>query len=294
MGGPCKVLEDDGSSSQPECTDNFQVKPFVLDGKEWQSVEQCFQAIKFESDAVREQIRAVKPSDGEGSWSYGIKCARAGQVRDLSFRKDWDGVRAECMYRINRAKFAANADAREELLATGSKPLKHEEAGYWGVWNTNVMLRIREELKPPDQVNEKLLAELVSAFSKELTGNGDDLPTLAKESAETEGANKRMAELQVAQKKTESWELQVAQKKMESWCKTHGYGDVHTAKTTMRGKKKYALHTAVKREDGETVKLLLLCGANKNAKDSKGETALQLAQKMKPGRPRDVILDALR
>jgi hypothetical protein len=116
-----------------------------------------------------------------------------------------------------------------------------------------------------------------------------------RQEAEEERLRQEAAEMEAAVQASERMaELQAAQSKVGLWCKTHGYADVYAAKTTMRGNKKYALHTAIKHGDFEAVKMLLLCGAKKDVKDSKGQTALQLAEKMKPGRPREAILAALR
>jgi len=107
---------------------------------------------------------------------------------------------------------------------------------------------------------------------------------LRHQAAEVEAAvqaNKRIAEVKHAQE----W--------IKAWCKTHGYKDVMTPKTTLRGNKKYVLHTAVKHEDSAAIKLLLLLGAQKDAKDSKGQTALQLAQKIDSEMRREVIVAAL-
>eukprot|EP00427_Karlodinium_veneficum_P025592 CAMPEP_0169098502 /NCGR_PEP_ID=MMETSP1015-20121227/20074_1 /TAXON_ID=342587 /ORGANISM="Karlodinium micrum, Strain CCMP2283" /LENGTH=252 /DNA_ID=CAMNT_0009159353 /DNA_START=42 /DNA_END=800 /DNA_ORIENTATION=- len=68
-----------------------------------------------------------------------------------------------------------------------------------------------------------------------------------------------------------------AQRKVDLWCKKHGYKGVHTAKMTFKGCTKYALHTAVKHKDIEMVRLLLKCGANKRARNSKGQTPCDLA-----------------
>mmetsp|Transcript_7220 Transcript_7220/g.10585 ORF Transcript_7220/g.10585 Transcript_7220/m.10585 type:complete len:109 (-) Transcript_7220:313-639(-) len=72
MGGPCWLLrnkEGNKSSSRwhaPRCTDNFQIMPFVYpmgdDGREWQSVEQCYQGQKFQDELVREEIRLTLPT----------------------------------------------------------------------------------------------------------------------------------------------------------------------------------------------------------------------------------------
>jgi len=87
-GGPCHIHRD--ADAHPECTDNFQIKPFELDKRRWESVEQAFQALKFTSKEVQESIRAIKPLDGESSWDYGLRLHQAGQIRDPSYREDWD------------------------------------------------------------------------------------------------------------------------------------------------------------------------------------------------------------
>ena len=53
MGGPCLV---DGTM-RPEL-DNFLQCAFELDGKQWTSAEQYFQAVKFTDESYREKIRA--------------------------------------------------------------------------------------------------------------------------------------------------------------------------------------------------------------------------------------------
>jgi hypothetical protein len=88
-------------------------------------------------------------------------------------------------------------------------------------------------------------------------------------------------------------EKRVALTRVNSWCKENGYQTFSTPKKTFKGNTKYALHTAVKHESPEMVKMLMLCGAKKNVKDSKGQTPLQLAEKLKKGNLRDQIMDAL-
>jgi len=63
-----------------------------------------------------------------------------------------------------------------------------------------------------------------------------------------------------------------------AWCKDHGYHDVNAPKKTLRGVKKFPLHTAVKRGDKNMVQMLLQCGANKNVRDSRGRTPKDCAE----------------
>lgn len=78
-----------------------------------------------------------------------------------------------------------------------------------------------------------------------------------------------------------------------AWCKKNGYQDLITPKRTYRGTRKFALHTAVKHQDAHMVRLLIKCGATKDARDSSGMTALQLAEMMVEGDTRNQITDAL-
>lgn len=175
MGFPAIVEGGD----QPACTDNFQIKPFVLDGRRWQSVEQCFQAYKFGSEELVERIRSLRPTPDDDAVSFARRVLQEGRVRDPSFRPDWELIKQEVMYRAVRAKFSCNPDARAELLATGTRGIQHPEPGFWGEWNTNIVLRIREELRPPGEGrDEALLSALILRFEVQRAGHTSTLPTL--------------------------------------------------------------------------------------------------------------------
>lgn len=113
------------------------------------------------------------------------------------------------------------------------------------------------------------------------------------EEAEAARVAEEAARVAEEERKRLNEEKRVAQMKTEPWCRAHGYKDVNSPKKTLRGSTKYPLHTAVKREDADMVKMLLICGANKEAKDSQSRIALQLAEKVKSSSARAKILDAL-
>ena len=46
------------------------------------------------------------------------------------------------------------------------------EEGFWGEWNTNIILRVREELRPPEERDQALLGELVRRFEQQREGVG--------------------------------------------------------------------------------------------------------------------------
>merc|ERR1711988_936719 len=66
--------------------------------------------------------------------------------------------------------------------------------------------------------------------------------------------------------------------KLEAFLKEHGYSGAN-AKRTKMFKSKYPLHTAVKINDPDMVRILLAAGADAGAKNSGGLTPAQLAQK---------------
>merc|ERR1712224_208707 len=70
-----------------------------------------------------------------------------------------------------------------------------------------------------------------------------------------------------------------AQAKVNAWCKANGYANVNSQKKKLFGGSKFPLHEAVAKKDLELVKALIDCGAAKNAKNSKGQTASELANK---------------
>merc|ERR1712061_54357 len=69
-----------------------------------------------------------------------------------------------------------------------------------------------------------------------------------------------------------------ADRKVNEFLKSRGFTcDVNMKKSSMR-KYKYPLHIAVKEQDAEMVKLLLLAGADKSLKTSSGNTPVQKAE----------------
>merc|ERR1712232_1518597 len=87
-------------------------------------------------------------------------------------------------------------------------------------------------------------------------------------------------------------ELKANALKVHEFLKSHGFeGDVNSKKRSML-KYRYPLHVAVKEQDAEMVKLLLLAGADKSLKDSFGYTPAQKAKQY--SRYRNGFLDVLR
>merc|ERR1719291_1144850 len=127
MGGPCKVQGDEGVEDGPPYTDNFLIRPYMLNGAEWQSVEQFFQAYKYADEEVVRRFLEKVPDEGASAFEYGEQVKRMGQERHPSYRKNWEQIKVEVMYRAKRAQIAQHPDLQEDLVATGSAVLFYKD-----------------------------------------------------------------------------------------------------------------------------------------------------------------------
>ena len=104
---------------------NFARFGVEIDGKWWPTVEQYFQAQKFEDEEYREKIRtAATPK----------VAAELGRSRKIPIRVDWEEVKGEIMYRAVLRKFQTHEKLREMLLGTGDERIVENAPGdyYWG------------------------------------------------------------------------------------------------------------------------------------------------------------------
>lgn len=169
----------------PSATDNFQVVPFEFAGAEWQSVEQCYQAKKFNDEKAQELIRTMLPHAGERDHSHGMRVWSAGgSLNGVKLRSDWDAVKVEIMLRVCRAKLAAHAHLRAELLATGDvtivgAPSTHWQSKVtgdhnWSTWNGRIQELLREEIRAAaeDAPLSERGAKLKEAFAIHMAAEG--------------------------------------------------------------------------------------------------------------------------
>ena len=163
MGGRCYILtvEGDGSITRiqgPRCTDNFQIvnSGFRYLNYEWFSVEQAFQAIKFPDGSIaRSEIHGTTPEIGESDEEYGLRVWLLGQPRsDSTMRDDWEQEKVKVMLLLNLAKYASNADLRNELVATDGFSIEAKRStANWKHWNECTQIWIRQILMSQDDLN---------------------------------------------------------------------------------------------------------------------------------------------
>ena len=145
MGGPCEC----GGVSY-NSMDNFTECKFEIEGEIWISSEQYFQAMKFSDKAYREVIHGERNTAAH--W-------KMGQTKLHPIRSDWEAVKVDIMYQANFEKFSQNIEFRNELISTAG-PIRAFGFPFWKVWNPIILRRIREELKPDSERDEKTLATL--------------------------------------------------------------------------------------------------------------------------------------
>jgi ribA/ribD-fused uncharacterized protein len=121
---------------------------FELDGTEWPSVEHYYQAMTFEDEAYREQIRTTPhPADA----------TKLGKSKKHGCRKDWDKVKETYMTRGTYIKCRTHPEVAEALLATGDMKIieTSQYDYYWGCGRDTrghnvygkVLMNVRGQLK---------------------------------------------------------------------------------------------------------------------------------------------------
>jgi ribA/ribD-fused uncharacterized protein len=119
-----------------------------LDDAWWPTVENYYQAQKFNDPELRKSIRkAEKPPIAKG----------LADKNKAAIRPDWDAVKDDVMYRAVRRKFEQHPELKAMLLATGDEELIEAAPTdtYWGVGRDGtglnklgkIIARIRDELR---------------------------------------------------------------------------------------------------------------------------------------------------
>jgi predicted NAD-dependent protein-ADP-ribosyltransferase YbiA (DUF1768 family) len=148
----CRVPIDVGSrSSDPRARkiSNFALAPFVLDGRSYASVEGFWQGLKFPRDADRRRIAML----------HGAAAKRAGEDAEPRPTFAYEGTEIVpgspehwfLMQRACEAKFAQDEAAREALLATGDRPLRHrmrrDSRTIPGPIMSDIWMRVRTKIR---------------------------------------------------------------------------------------------------------------------------------------------------
>ena len=104
---------------------NFYVHPVLFEGITYPSTEAAYQASK--TLDLNERVKLSKMTPGQSK--------QAGQT--LRLREDWESVKMQVMYDLNRRKFE-DPNLRRKLLATGDQELIEGNKWHDNIWGSCV------------------------------------------------------------------------------------------------------------------------------------------------------------
>jgi ribA/ribD-fused uncharacterized protein len=131
---------------------NYALTPLEIDGRDWQTVEHYFQAMKSENFFEQETIRfAPNPKDAKKIASK------------INIREDWDNIKYSIMLKALRVKF--REEEMKNLLLSTKERLIYSDNPFDLIWGTGklgnigsgqnllgeALMEIREELKKCEQ-----------------------------------------------------------------------------------------------------------------------------------------------
>ncbi len=130
--------------------------PFVLEEREWPTVEHYFQAMKFEDQSYQEKIRCAETPK---------QARKLGRTRFRKIRADWQKVKVVYMTRGLYTKCKTYTNVAQELLDSDSKRLVENSLYdyFWGCGRdrrgTNmygqVLMNVRTKLKEEQALDPK-------------------------------------------------------------------------------------------------------------------------------------------
>lgn len=181
------------------------------------------------------------------------------------------------------------AEERRQMEEEAKKRRQEEEARRR---KEEEALRRRQE----QETAEREAAERAAKEAAAAAARAAEQRRLEQEQAEQERLERERAEAaeRAAQLEAQKQEEErLAQDKVSAWLKTNGFADMSTKKKSLMSGSKYALHEAVAKSNSEMVGLMLRLGVDKTLKNSKGQTAEDLAHKLNKNGSMDLILGKL-
>lgn len=124
---------------------NMEITPLIIDGVQWPSVENYFQAQKSIEPTVQYSFRKVTPSESK----------RLG--RSVLLRQDWEQIKESVMEKALRIKFSRDP-WKSQLKATGDSQIIE-----WNNWNDKIW-----GVSIYDNVGENKLGLLLMKIRSEL------------------------------------------------------------------------------------------------------------------------------
>lgn len=174
-----------------------------------------------------------------------------------------------------KAKELQAAEERQQLEGEAQRRREMEEANQ------------RREKEAASEVAHRKRMEREAALKEREAASRKEREALDAQRAAEEKAR-------IAREAAEKEEKQQAAEKVAAWCEKNGFVNMTTQKKRWMSVSKFPLHKAVTTKDVEMVRLMLLLEVDRGAKNSKGQTAADLATALNKDRSMDAILACLR
>jgi len=206
-------------------------------------------------------------------------------VQPLQIQKNTDEVqKAEEQKRAQAEELLRRQQKEEERRQVEEQARKRREEEEVAAEHAR-----RQQAAAERAAGERAAAEAAAAAAAERARAKEEQARMEAERA-AEEKSRQEREAAEAQKREEE---RLAQEKVNSWCKANGFGDMNSRKKSFMGGSKFPLHEAVAKNNEEMVGLMVQLGADKALKNSKGQTAEDLARKMNKGGSMDGVLAKL-
>jgi len=154
--------------------------------------------------------------------------------------------------------------------------------------------RRRQSEEAERQRAEQAAAERAAAEREALAAAAAEAAERAEEQLRLEVAQEQeRREREAAIVEAQKQERELAAEKVNIWCKANGFGDMNSKKKSFMSGSKFPLHEAVAKNNELIVHLMVYLGADRSLKNSKGQTAEDLATKMNKNGSMDDILSQL-
>lgn len=147
---------------------NFAIRPFVIQGEKFDSVEQYFQLQKFRiaevmtynTQEAADKIFEIADKISDTKDGPTLKKLGNTRIEGVTFNKElWDSLAEGIMTTAIKASFEQNPQAAKKLLATGNNKLTHtQDKSKWGTKFPEILMSVRNSLQP-DSLNVDLVQQ---------------------------------------------------------------------------------------------------------------------------------------
>jgi ribA/ribD-fused uncharacterized protein len=174
MGGD-GIYEKNGEYIFIHELNNFEVFPFLFNGKRYHSAESAYQSCKWIEVDTERYEKLVDCVDPKLAWTIGQEKMGAKHSRL------WEKQKVEYMLQVNRAKLLSSQHHQDILASTEDRILFFPESShFWGTdgemkwsfespqknWNGLIFMYLREELKDDEHKNKQLILEIEKKMKK--------------------------------------------------------------------------------------------------------------------------------